>query len=333
MNQPIAQLCQIIIDKLNLKADQSITELLNEIKPDIAANPDLIGQLKSDLEMLQWNQDNSEAYQTLVKGGVAYIGTQVKISPDILEMLLEHFFRELKKNLKESDSIKRVNKKNRFGSCKSESLQDHKYNSLVSLKFDFCKSCSSSINRPNLATLMFDISFGEVEEKIIYRNNFGIKKTEGYIRFGVKFGELHLNLSNKNLKFDQFKDLDTEKIFLKICGQMNCIGEEQSPKWQFKAESENNRSGLFGSLAELELGSVEFLNFSKDNLYQIESLFKVNGIHNLVITEHTNVWEQKLNQKKIKETKLRAFLKKVVEPKLKDYLNKSILEYRGDING
>jgi hypothetical protein len=51
----------------------------------------------------------------------------------------------------------------------------------------------------------------------------------------------------------------------------------------------------------------------------------------LGVTEQEGVWDDETN-KKVKETKLRAFFKKVVEPKVKDYVSKVVLQYDSTTN-
>ncbi len=81
---------------------------------------------------------------------------------------------------------------------------------------------------------------------------------------------------------------------------------------------------LFGSLLNQELGTINFLN----SLCEVEATFQVSGVNsnNLGITEQDGLWDDKTS-KKVKETKIRAFLKKVVEPKLKDYVSRVVLQY------
>ena len=210
----------------------------------------------------------------------------------------------------------------RFGKLKSE---DQKYDgSLVCIGLNFFNYSQPNQQTQQPTGLLLDISFGEVEENYIEQNKLGIGKQERPIRFGIKFGELCLKFTKEPTLFNLLNNPEAEKI----TGQATSVGTTKSPKWQFKAESkleaENYAVVLFGSLLNQELGTVNFLN----SLCEVEATFKVSGVNsnNLGITAQEGLWDEQTSKRR-KETKIRAFFKRVVEPKLKDYVSKVVLQY------
>jgi hypothetical protein len=171
--------------------------------------------------------------------------------------------------------------------------------------------------------LILDISFGEVEENFKYKKQLGFVEKEGCIRFGIKFGELCFKLTNGCMPLN-FRKLPTiEQAF----GLVSPTGTDEYPKWQFKVD-DKKRSTLFGFLTNQELGIISLQNTS----CLVEATFQVNiNSNNLGVTEQEGVWDDATN-KKVKETKLRAFFKKVVEPKVKDYVSKVVLQYDSTTN-
>ncbi len=171
--------------------------------------------------------------------------------------------------------------------------------------------------------LILDISFGEVEEKFQYRKKLGFVEKEGYIRFGIKFGELCFKLTNGCMPLNLRKLPTIEQAF----GLVSPIGTDEYPIWQFRVD-DKRRSTLFGFLTNQELGIISLQNTS----CLVEATFQVNiNSNNLGVTEQEGVWDDATN-KKVKETKLRAFFKKVVEPKVKDYVSKVVLQYDSTTN-
>lgn len=170
--------------------------------------------------------------------------------------------------------------------------------------------------------IVLDILFGEIEEKYIYKN-FGLIEKEGYIRFGIKFGTLKLKFSDRCMPAKQRKLPETERIE----GKVSCVGSDDNPEWQFKATdtsgTKDRESVLFGSLPDQELGIVNVLKIP----FKVEATFQVNINGNgLGITAQDGVWDDKTN-KKAKESKLRSFFKKVVEPKLRKNVSTIRLQY------
>jgi len=172
-------------------------------------------------------------------------------------------------------------------------------------------------------SIFLDISFGEVEEKVIYSNNFGLDKKEGHLKFGIKFGRFCLELTNLCLPLNKREVPKIEEFN----GDVTCIGNDENPEWQFKvkhkSEVPEKALVLFGLLKNQEIGIIELSNTS----CQVKATFKVNiNSNDLGITEQDGLWNEQTN-KKVKETKLRAFFKNVIEPKLKNYVSKLELQY------
>lgn len=171
--------------------------------------------------------------------------------------------------------------------------------------------------------LILDISFGEVEEKFKYKESMGFTEREGYIRFGIKFGELCFKLINGSIPLNLRKIPTIEQVF----GLVSTIGTDEYPTWQFKVD-DKKKSTLFGSLINQELGILSLQN----DYCLVEATFQVNvNSNNLGVTEQEGVWNDETS-KKVKESKLRAFFKKVVEPKLKGYVSKVVLQYGSTTN-
>jgi hypothetical protein len=199
--------------------------------------------------------------------------------------------------------------------------QEHKYPTLVSIDIQII---TDKFHRDqNKFLLILDISFGEVEEKFKYRNQLEIIEKEGWIRFGIKFGELCLKLTNGQMPLKLRKVFNCEKVF----GILSPTGTDECPIWQFKVD-ENKHSTLFGGLQNQNLGIIAIPN----NSCSIEATFQIHvNSNNLEVTAQEGVWNDTTNKKE-KETKRRAFFKKVVEPKLKDYVSKVVLQYDSTSN-
>jgi hypothetical protein len=96
MPDTIAQLCQVIAEKLRDKPESTQAELMTQVEAAIAANPQLKAALKADSQMLQTNQDGAKGFQTLVEGGVANIGDHYHLSdPEKLQTVLQSVIQNL----------------------------------------------------------------------------------------------------------------------------------------------------------------------------------------------------------------------------------------------
>lgn len=197
---------------------------------------------------------------------------------------------------------------------------EHKYANLVVLKIHFL-NWHYQVQTQQFSTILH-ISFGEVEENFIYKE-LGLVKKQGSIRFGIKFGRLCLKLTNGCMPLDKRKVPKVQDFN----GDVAFMGTDENPEWQFKvkqkAEIPEKASVLFGSLSNQELGIMELQNTS----CQVEATFQVKiNANDLGITSQDGVWNEKTD-KKVRETKIRTFFKSVVEPKLKDYVSKLVLQY------
>lgn len=192
------------------------------------------------------------------------------------------------------------------------------YNSnLIRFVIDFF-DCYAEKQIQEQIGIVLDISFGEIEEKYIYKN-FGLIEKEGYIRFGIKFGTLKLKFTDQYMPPKQRKLPEAQEIG----GQVTSVGSDENPEWQFKVTDASETAVLFGLLKNQELGIVNLLKIP----CKVEATFQVNINGNgLGITAQDGVWDDKTN-KKVKESKLRSFFKKVVEPKLKNNVSKIRLQY------
>jgi hypothetical protein len=99
MSEAIAQLCQIIAQKLQTQPEISQAELMAHVEAAIAADPELQAALQANLQMLQLNREDSKGFQTLVEqGGIANIGDHYHISdPEKLQAALLGVLQKLQK--------------------------------------------------------------------------------------------------------------------------------------------------------------------------------------------------------------------------------------------
>jgi hypothetical protein len=107
MSYLITQLVQIVTEKLRSSPHTDVAELVNHLKAIVESDPHLAG-LVSDSRILQINQGNATAFQTLVEGGIAYVGTHVQVNKETLEAALKDFFQELQTQQIKSNSMHSV---------------------------------------------------------------------------------------------------------------------------------------------------------------------------------------------------------------------------------
>jgi len=205
-----------------------------------------------------------------------------------------------------------------FEKLKSE----HKYNANL-VVFDIKILNFYPQEQTQKFAIILDISFGEVYENFKYKNKFSLLEQEVRVRFGVKFGRLCLKLTNLSMPLNMRQVPNLEEFN----GDITSMGTDENPVWQFKVKHQSEitekTSVLFGSLNNKELGIIELLN----ETCQIQATFQVDiNSNDLGITEQDGLWNEQTN-KKVKETKLRAFFKNVIEPKLKNYVSKLELQY------
>ena len=170
-------------------------------------------------------------------------------------------------------------------------------------------------NNSQAISLILHISFGESNEEILYGNN-----KKGYIRFGIKYGKLRLNLQNSIMPIKEREVIKSEQECLKCI--VNSTGSDKNPCWEFKVNSEKSKV-LSGRVLDAKLGKV--FNILGDYCL-ICATFEIQvSTNNIEITAQDGLWDDRTIPKR-KATKIRSFLKKVLEPKLKEYLSKVELE-------
>jgi hypothetical protein len=189
--------------------------------------------------------------------------------------------------------------------------QDHQYNGeLVVLTLNF-----HEFNLQNRqVSIILDISFGEVDEIVTYPDG-----ESGYIRFGVKHGKLYLNLKNGLMPLHQrdFRN-DSQGEW-----QIGTTGIEQSPVWEFAANSQS--SILKGVRSDKKLGIIDVPDVSR--AIMVEAVFRVQiNSNDLEITAQDGAWSSGENPLKV-FAKRRAFFERVVKPKLERYISKVVLQY------
>ena len=115
MSELITQLCQIVAKKLQDNPQTNEAELVDYLKVVIDQDPQLAAWVKTGSRILQNNQGGTTAFQTLVEGGIANIGTHVHANPETIKAafkkLLEEFqsqSQEIPQNIPRSGSSKFV---------------------------------------------------------------------------------------------------------------------------------------------------------------------------------------------------------------------------------
>ncbi|WP_293135492.1 triacylglycerol lipase [Okeania sp. SIO3I5] len=206
---------------------------------------------------------------------------------------------------------------------------DQKYNGdLVSVELDFFRDAQTEINQSEAIGIVLGISFGEYDQEIIYDNN-----QKGSIIFGIKRGKLRFNLQNGVMPISERKFIKTQKEDWII----NSTGSPETPCWEFKANQENSKV-LNGTLKDEILGYIK--NISGDR-YALCATFEIkinkNYIQIIKITDKEGVRDARTPSRvketnRVKETKIMAFFRNVLEPKLKDYLSKVELIYEKPSN-
>ena len=185
---------------------------------------------------------------------------------------------------------------------------------LVYIDLDLFQEVENN-NNSQARSLILHISFGESNEEILYGNN-----KKGYIRFGIKYGKLRLNLQNSIMPIKEREVIKSEPECLKCI--VNATGSDKNPCWEFKVNSEKSKV-LSGRVLDAKLGKV--FNILGDYCL-ICATFEIQvSTNNIEITAQDGLWDDRTIPKR-KETKIRSFLKKVLEPKLKEYLSKVELE-------
>ncbi|MDE5107382.1 MAG: hypothetical protein O4808_10070 [Trichodesmium sp. St17_bin3_1_1] len=188
---------------------------------------------------------------------------------------------------------------------------------LVYIDLDLFQEVETNNNSQAISVILH-ISFGECSEEILYRNYRNNKKA--YIRFGIKHGKLRLNLQNGIMPIKEREFIKSEQECLKWI--INTTGSDKNPCWEFKVNSEKSKV-LGGRVIDKKLGYI--LNILGDCCILCATFEIQVSTNDIEITAQDGVWDDRTSPK-VKETKIRAFLKKVLEPKLKEYLSKVELE-------
>jgi len=75
MPELIERLVDLIVRKLQDNQNLETTQLVSELKSEIEADPEFAALLQANDIMIQMGQRDTHAFQTVVNGGIAYIGT------------------------------------------------------------------------------------------------------------------------------------------------------------------------------------------------------------------------------------------------------------------
>jgi tetratricopeptide (TPR) repeat protein len=74
MSELIERLLKLVVDKLNVNSSFDSARLVSELESEIEADPQFAGLVRTNHLMIQINQGDAQAFQTLVQGGIAYFG-------------------------------------------------------------------------------------------------------------------------------------------------------------------------------------------------------------------------------------------------------------------
>lgn len=106
MTDAIAQLCQIIIEKLREQPEATQTDLIAQVEVAIAENPQLSAALQANPEMLQNNREGATGFQTVIENGaIANLGDHYHLSdPERFQAALTAVLEKLR-IIRQSDAI------------------------------------------------------------------------------------------------------------------------------------------------------------------------------------------------------------------------------------
>jgi hypothetical protein len=95
VSDPLIPLYQTITEKLRENPQADPAALVAYLREVMAAAPDIAAAIQTDARVVQINQGDATAFQTLVTGGVANIGLNLNgVDTETLTVILERFFRE-----------------------------------------------------------------------------------------------------------------------------------------------------------------------------------------------------------------------------------------------
>lgn len=190
--------------------------------------------------------------------------------------------------------------------------KDHKYQGLlVFMDLRFGKLGGTEQERE----ILLDIAFGQAEEVFRYRDGLTLK--EGYARFGIRYGQLRLVLTNGLMPLHQrnFRE-DPQGDWT-----VNAIGIETFPVWEF--EVREGQKILRGSRCAQSLGAVQL----SDACCMVEAAFQAHAsTKDLEITAQAGLWRDN-ESKRRRITKSIIFFQQYVEPQLQEYISKVVLRY------
>ncbi|NJK67188.1 MAG: tetratricopeptide repeat protein [Microcoleus sp. SU_5_3] len=110
MSKPIDRLHELVCKKLGGNHSVDSVQLVSELESEIEADPQFAGLLRTNHLMIQINQGDAQAFQTLVQGGIAYFGgNHLHLAPEQLTELepekLEEILKQLIPKLTNTKSI------------------------------------------------------------------------------------------------------------------------------------------------------------------------------------------------------------------------------------
>ena len=91
MEKIIERLCQLAAELMQQHPEAKREELVTQLQQALQVDVELATSLRQ--RMTQSNSDNARGYQTLVQGGVAYIGDRFQVDDETLQSVLEAFLK------------------------------------------------------------------------------------------------------------------------------------------------------------------------------------------------------------------------------------------------
>jgi tetratricopeptide (TPR) repeat protein len=99
MSMPIDRLHELVRERLGGNHSVDSVRLVSELKSAIESDPEFAALLKTNTLMIQINQENTQAFQTLVEDGIAYFGgNHYHVGREQLEEILRKLIPEISAN-------------------------------------------------------------------------------------------------------------------------------------------------------------------------------------------------------------------------------------------
>ncbi|MBO3460152.1 hypothetical protein G7B40_000210 [Aetokthonos hydrillicola Thurmond2011] len=194
--------------------------------------------------------------------------------------------------------------------------EDHKYDGkLAVIQIEIYKDISL-----NTIYLELSISFGSLNNQVKRINIWSFKEETINIKFGIKSGELCLNLTNGSMPLCERKELLNQYDNWRGIP----VGKPEAPVWQFELHNQSSiKDILKGSLRQKILGNLKILE--ADTCCEIEAVFKISLNKDVLAIISPDI-------SKVRKETLKGALVQRLKPELENYVSKVTLRYEPAIN-